>query len=512
MWQTDRMVGLLVLVAYAAWRTWCPIDLTKDMWTLVLVTLEAAIAVAVLAGTDQWGSPYVFSLIAAVGVAGFAVGFGFALRLGVMCALLVAVPFLGASQVDPPAALRLSAQWAVELVLVATIAGYARRLSGDADARHTLALDRVGRLCEANELLSSLHEIAQELPSSLDTEEVLDATVTRLRSFWDLTSVAILVPDETSDRWMVVRQEGVRLPTLLGHGELPAALRQAAGSRVGVTYPVLTGDHLSPGLSPTSGSGLYAPLHARGQLVGLLAVEQAESGRFDAADLELLDGFTETAALAIDNAHWFSRLKTVGADAERTRIARELHDRVGQSLASLGFELDRLSRHSSDEELRPGIDRLRRDLREAMGEIRDTLYDMRTDVSEESGLVDTLSVFLERVERRTDVAVALLTSGSAGRLPLPQERKMWRVAQEAITNAERHGRAKEINVRWFCDGVRAELEVADDGCGFEWSDEAAAGSYGMLGMRERAASIGAILQVDSAPGRGTRVRCSLGAP
>src|SRR5690606_16063214 len=97
-----------------------------------------------------------------------------------------------------------------------------------------------------------------------------------------------------------------------------------------------------PGLSGKAGSGLYAVLPARGSVIGLLVIEARTPNAYRARDLELFRGFVEPAALAIDNARWFSRLRTVGADEERTRIARDLHDRIGQSLAYLAFELDRI--------------------------------------------------------------------------------------------------------------------------------------------------------------------------
>ena len=90
-------------------------------------------------------------------------------------------------------------------------------------------------------------------------------------------------------------------------------------------------------------SGLYAVLPARGSIIGLL-VDRARRRRTTSptATSSCSTGFVEPAALAIDNARWFGRLRTVGADEERTRIARDLHDRIGQSLAYLAFELDRI--------------------------------------------------------------------------------------------------------------------------------------------------------------------------
>ena len=100
------------------------------------------------------------------------------------------------------------------------------------------------------------------------------------------------------------------------------------------------------GLHPDSRGGLYAPLRARDRLVGLVAVESA-SRIYSERDRQAVNAFIEPLALAIDNATLFTRLRQASVDEERSRIARELHDRIGQSLASLGFEIDRLVRHHS---------------------------------------------------------------------------------------------------------------------------------------------------------------------
>jgi signal transduction histidine kinase len=145
-----------------------------------------------------------------------------------------------------------------------------------------------------------------------------------------------------------------------------------------------------------------------------------------------------------------------------------------------------------------------------IGEVRDTLYDLRTDVSADQGIPDTVQAFLDRVAERSGLE-AHLRSQETARLPILQERELWRIAQEAVTNVERHAEAQHVTVTWRCDGARATLEVADDGKGFPVGDAGRLDSYGILGMRERAASIGAQLHLESRPGRGTRVRCTIDA-
>jgi signal transduction histidine kinase len=153
------------------------------------------------------------------------------------------------------------------------------------------------------------------------------------------------------------------------------------------------------------------------------------------------------------------------------------------------------------------IDSLREEVREALGEVRETLGDLRTDITEDRGIIETLATFLERVEGRTSLDVNFVHR-NGDRLPLVQEREMWRIAQEAIANVERHAHASHLSVRWEFDGETAVLAVADDGDGFAVG-ATPPDTYGLRGMRERADAIGASLEIDSAPGGGTVVRCRL---
>src|SRR5205085_8591347 len=139
-----------------------------------------------------------------------------------------------------------------------------------------------------------------------------------------------------------------------------------------------------------------------------------------------------------------------------------LHDRIGQSLAYLAFELDRIARRTEAEPLHSDLHALRQDVRRVVGEVRETLYDLRTDVSDEQDLVSTLELFLDRVRQRAGIDVHF-EHDATGRLALPQERELWRIAQEAVTNVERHAHARRLDVHWWCDGRAATLEVRDDG-------------------------------------------------
>lgn len=388
-------------------------------------------------------------------------------------------------------------QWGGELLLIALVAGYARRLFGEAEEQSALAR-------QANDLLTQLNAVAQTLPASLDLGETVDTTIAQLRDLFPIDVVAVLLREEASAAtWSLAAAEGVRLPVVLTDDQLPRAARDA------LDQGTATLTHAGGGLAPDAAAGIYLPLLARDRLVGLIAVESRDPDALTEHQLELGKGVAGQAALALDNARWFSRLRTVGADEERTRIARDLHDRVGQSLAFVSFELDRISRLADGQPVEPHLRQLREDVRQVVAEVRDTLYDLRTDVSERRDLVATIAEFVDRAQDRTDVELRFDFVADR-RLPLRQERELWRIAQEAITNALRHAGARSVRVTWRCDDRQATLEVVDDGRGLP-AEPTRTDAFGMVGMRERAAAIGARLDVVSPPGTTVRCRIEFGA-
>lgn len=211
--------------------------------------------------------------------------------------------------------------------------------------------------------------------------------------------------------------------------------------------------------------------------------------------------------MAIDSARHSAALRCEGAEQERHRMARNLHDGLGQDLACLALTLDQvwkeLGRRGDGPVVRDEVDGLRRQARRIIGRVRETIADLRTDVSAERGLGEILERFGARVSARSPVTVAV--HAGQGRLALAQERYLWRLAQEAILNAESHARAGRIDVHWCPGPGPAWLEVHDDGIGMP--REGPPG--GPATMAERATALGATLDVEPRPQGGTVVRCRL---
>ncbi|MGH9118503.1 MAG: histidine kinase [Acidimicrobiales bacterium] len=502
------IVCFAVLVANGLFRTIRPLrdrGTTADALALLSGITFHALVVAL---TGYLASPIVYTLVTHVVMAGLARGLSAAMAIAIGAPLSVGAAEVAFTDNRPG---DIEWVWVAWLMLVAVTSTYARRLSGEASRRQLAAMDRLSRLADANALLFALHRVAQTLPVSLDLNETVESTVTRLHDLFDHELAALLLFDETDQGWELVRSDGpaattVDLPAKIAAGRLPPPLARAVAGGFLVQVSDLSSDG-GPGLWPAAGSGLYIVLPARGSVVGLIALEHAEPNHFDRRDVELLSGYVEPAALAIDNARWFSRLRTVGAEEERNRLARDLHDRIGQSLAYLAFELDRLIRaNERGDDVAAELARLRDDTRRVVSEVRETLYELRTEVTPDQDILTALGLLGDRLSHRSGIEVDVSGTPS-GRLPLPQERELFRIAQEAAVNVERHANATHLAITWWSDGHAAILEVTDDGRGFPAGRAGRADSYGIVGMRERAASVGATLEIESLPGQGTRVRC-----
>lgn len=492
------LIAPVILAANALWRTWRPLALEPgDTGAGMLLLVDLGLHVAVVALTGGFESPYVFTVLVDVLLAGFGRGYPEAFTVASLATLTLAVAQV---TIEPPREfLRSASQVALVYLLTAVVAGYARGLFVEADVRQEEASDRVARLSEANELLAELHRVAQTLPSSLDLEEILSAATTRLRELFDLTAVALLVRDPATATWRTGMAEGVRLSPELGV-QLPPVLARAADGRASVAESDFWASGAS-GLSPRARSGLYRPLVARDHLIGLAAIEHSEPDRFGPREVDLMDGLAEPLALALDNALWFARLRVLGAEGERSRMARQLHDRVGQGLAYVVMELERIrSRHGLAE-----LEQLATDTRGLLGEVRETLHQLRTDVTESASLAAVAEKHLERFQSRTGIQVTLHTRDPHARLPVRVERELWRILQEALLNVEQHAGAERVWVTWEVEGQNGRLQVRDDGRGFDPEDRGRSDTHGMMAMRERANAVGGRLEVRSAPDQGTLI-------
>ncbi len=190
-------------------------------------------------------------------------------------------------------------------------------------------------------------------------------------------------------------------------------------------------------------------------------------------------------------------------EEERARVARDLHDEVNQSLTGLLLRLEAVREHAPPE-LAEEIAETKRLANAAMEELLTLARQLRPTALDDLGLKAAVAGTVDELARRTDVRASFEGSGSFSDIPADAQLVVYRVAQEALTNAQRHAEPENVRVQLERQNGAIALTVSDDGRGFTF-DEANRG-LGIGGMRERALLVGGELRIESRPGVGTRVR------
>lgn len=188
-------------------------------------------------------------------------------------------------------------------------------------------------------------------------------------------------------------------------------------------------------------------------------------------------------------------------EAERRRVAQELHDEVGQTLTAVLLELKQVARHAP-EEVRAQLAQVQETTRDSLDEIRRIARRLRPGVLEELGLTSALKALVTEVTGHTDLSVRQHLDADLPALDGEAELVIYRVAQEALTNTVRHARATTVELSLARQPGHVQLRIRDDGRGV---GDAAEGA-GVRGMRERALLIGAQISVAPGPDGGTEVR------
>ena len=402
------------------------------------------------------------------------------------------------------------------LVVLADFAGvaidHARRYTGAADRR-----DELQRTVAA---LEATTQIARAVGGETDPEVVLELVAKRGRA---LVSARALV---------IELERGSELEVAAGAGELPAELigRRVALADTVAAHAMRTSrvqrledqlnrarfeEHGLGGLGFQAESGLVVPLIFRGRSHGvLLALDRLEDGpTFSAEDERLLESFATSAATAVATAQSVTserqRQRLAAAEGERHRWARELHDETLQTLSALRFGLSAARRSDKQGGLQEAVGRAVEQIEETIADLRALISDLRPAALDELGLQAAIETLSERSGRngiQVDLSIELAHESGLQptRLSSELETALYRIVQEALTNASKHGQAARAVVELREDLTSICLLVRDDGKGFDPS--ASSSGFGLLGMRERAALLGGELRIESPSTGGTELR------
>lgn len=233
--------------------------------------------------------------------------------------------------------------------------------------------------------------------------------------------------------------------------------------------------------------------------------------------IETMRDITEHKQAQEDLLQYTQRLKAVSArlaeveDMERQRLARELHDQVGQNLTALGINLNIIQMELPEDVtdlVRYHLDDSLVLVEQTTERIRDVMADLRPPVLDDYGLVAALHWYGEKISRRIEIPITVVGEEPDPRLESNWENALIRIVQEALTNVAKHARASRVTISVESNPAIIQLTVEDDGIGFDPDSLAKpeiGGGWGLISMTERAAAVGGQCRIISSPRHGTRI-------
>jgi signal transduction histidine kinase len=362
--------------------------------------------------------------------------------------------------------------------------------------------------------LETLDELTRNVLEERDVSRLLELVARRLRELVGARGVLISLP-ASSGRLRVVVAEGEGLADVVGY-DVPSESKKARTLKRGQSERVdslLADPDVDQVLAGRLGAvaALFVPLVSHGEPLGIIYAfnKEGPDPRFTDDDVRLGEAFGTRAALAVYLSERVAR-ETVDAileaqEGERSRIARELHDETGSALTGFLLGLTAIDEATTLSEARRASAELRKTASSALENVARLAFALRPPALDELGLAPALKDLSRSLEHRGGPTVDLeIDLPAAGRLPTKLEATIFRVSQEALTNVVKHADAATVRVRLSCRERSVVLAIEDDGRGFS-TENARAGGFGLVSMRERVASLDGSLAVESSPGAGTRI-------
>jgi signal transduction histidine kinase len=233
---------------------------------------------------------------------------------------------------------------------------------------------------------------------------------------------------------------------------------------------------------------------------------------FQKQDLAWLENIAQHISPALENIFLLRHLRARAIEAERSRIARDLHDGILQTLLSIEIQLDVLRRRvtASPDQAVANLANLQQTVRNEGAELRQTVTDLRPLRVQSADLVDLMRGFAERYRNESTIALDLLIDSTQLRAPDRVCREIFQIYREALNNIKKHAKASHVVVKLSQDDSRLVLVVDDNGEGFSFAgkftgDELDRLRLGPISIKERSRTVGGILTVESNPGHGARL-------
>ncbi|HEX9016234.1 MAG TPA: ATP-binding protein [Chloroflexota bacterium] len=371
---------------------------------------------------------------------------------------------------------------------------------------------RTAEITLRNRQLLAVNSIAAAVSQSFDLGEILEVTLHRSQEALDA---------EVGGAVLFSRGSG-EPSTQFSHGLPEEFMKTIAQNRLDAVMNGRLDSYGEAALQAGSPSGaasdetprwfLIAPMKAKGQVLGAICVARSSGSGFDAEDARLLTAIGHQVAIAVENARLFGQVQNMATLEERERLAREMHDGLAQVLGFLGIKTRVVQQQLASgrfQQVEKDLSQIQGIVQDAYADVRQSIVSLRTAGELEKGLLKAIEESATDFSEQNSipVEVALAEEGEVC-FPPEAEVQLVRIVQEALANVRKHARASKVWIRLVRDGSDAVLTVEDDGIGFDQGEivQKKRRSFGLETMRERAESIGALLEVSSVPGEGTRIQ------
>jgi PAS domain S-box-containing protein len=252
------------------------------------------------------------------------------------------------------------------------------------------------------------------------------------------------------------------------------------------------------------------PMKYQDHVVGVLVIRNPRGVGTDADELTLLSFIANHLGLVVENSRLYKTAEHSAVLQERSRLARELHDSVTQTLYSANLYSVGAQRYAAQgnyPEVDTYLTQIGQLAQQALKDMRLLVYELRISELFQNDLLGALQNRLDAVERRSAIQVAIQAEGIS---PLPElvGENLYRIAIEALNNSLKHARASHLWIELHQTEHQFELDIQDDGCGFE-PGCSGKGGMGLTTMRERSGIIGGSLQIQTSPEKGTRIEVKI---
>jgi len=398
-----------------------------------------------------------------------------------------------------------------------------------ADKAQALTLE-VERRKRAEGVYADEKEILQNVALDRPLTEILDQSSRKIERWYAGMRCAIFLFDWEQGRFFCVSAPGLpnelrkEIQQICGahtfsDASLARTFFEAPASDV-APHPACTSFRQSVSQHQFRFFCSKAILSGSGELLGVLTLLSPDSEGFRLPELALFDKARDITAIAIERTRLSSELRklselvTQAQEAERRRIARELHDSVNQILSSVTFRIKSIDAQMPEAhaELKADLARAKELLTKGIDEVHRISDDLRPSELDSLGLLPALRSLCAEFQKKTSLSLKLKLAPSPQRLPDAVELTVYRIIQEALNNIEKHAGASQIVLRLEQDGSLLSLTVHDNGKGLESTSKRLRlkkTGMGLINMRERTAFLGGTFSIQSDPDKGTKIEVKI---